>query len=309
MPRAPSYHASHVRRKAKDTFKIHQYPFRHDDEDDVQDFKAKATAEKPKPAVEPYDAVPAEKHLPPGARIADESGGGQKRKRDDGPGGAAPALKARKLYDVRGSGDPRVRPRNVSALPKIVAEMSELGFNQDDMQFGYANPRPFEELMDYVTEYHLRDGIDYQIFPFHIMRGSDYLWLCLGKRRTGKTTLWKNVIPKLAPMYPYAYLFAQTSFNNAFGQYAPKDAIFPGFSEGIIRKIVDAQQRKIDINLRLFERYSEQEDPQALEKIENPYVHLNFDDNVADPRLHSSEALKELAMYGRHFRTGVWINR
>lgn len=41
----------------------------------------------------------------------------------------------------------------------------------------------------------------------------------------------------------------------------------------------------------------------------NPYIHCVFDDCTADPHLHNSYTLNELAMYGRHYRCGSWINR
>lgn len=40
----------------------------------------------------------------------------------------------------------------------------------------------------------------------------------------------------------------------------------------------------------------------------NPYIHTVFDDCTADPHLHNSPTLNELAMYGRHYRNSPFIN-
>lgn len=130
----------------------------------------------------------------------------------------------------------------------------------------------------------------------------------MGKRRTGKTTLWKNIIPKIAPMYPFVYFFCGTVFNSAFKKYAPKDALIKGYSEALVNKILEAQEQKIEANLRLYERFSQYEDEELLKMIPNPYVHIMFDDTAADVRTHDSTALKEIAMYGRHYRASNWIS-
>jgi hypothetical protein len=83
---------------------------------------------------------------------------------------------------------------------------------------------------------------------------------------------------------------------------------FKGFREGVVQKVLEMQEEKIQTNLRLFDRFSEYEDPDALQNIPNPYIHCVFDDTVADPRCHSADCLNEIAMYGRHYRCCTWIN-
>lgn len=104
------------------------------------------------------------------------------------------------------------------------------------------------------------------------------------------------------------YIFAQTRFNNAFGDYVPEQAVFKGYNDGVINSILEMQESKIRTNQRLFERYSEHEDENALELIPNPFIHCLFDDTVADIQVHHSERLSELAYYGRHFKVSCWIN-
>lgn len=106
----------------------------------------------------------------------------------------------------------------------------------------------------------------------------------------------------------FVYVFAQTNFNGAFHAYVPKECIFKGYSEAVLMKILDEQERKIKINQRLFDRFSEFEDDSALENIPNPYVHVCFDDTVAEKQVHDSGVLNEIAYYGRHFRISTWLN-
>ena len=103
-------------------------------------------------------------------------------------------------------------------------------------------------------------------------------------------------------------MFAQTNFNGAFTDYVPSEVVFKGFNEGVISKIMEEQARKITINRRLFDKYSEFEDEEALYQIPNPYIHILFDDTVADRQVHDSDVLNELAYYGRHFRLSTWVN-
>lgn len=104
------------------------------------------------------------------------------------------------------------------------------------------------------------------------------------------------------------YVFCGTNFNSAFKDYVPEQVVFKGFREGVVQKVLEMQEEKIQTNLRLFDRFSEYEDPDALQNIPNPYIHCVFDDTVADPRCHSADCLNEIAMYGRHYRCCTWIN-
>lgn len=106
----------------------------------------------------------------------------------------------------------------------------------------------------------------------------------------------------------FVYFFCGTSFNSAFHAYAPKDAIIEGFSDALVDRILSAQRKKIAANLRLYEKFSEHEDEEALNKMVNPYVHVMFDDTASDPATYHSESLKVLAMNGRHYRSGTWIS-
>jgi hypothetical protein len=109
-------------------------------------------------------------------------------------------------------------------------------------------------------------------------------------------------------MYPFVYVFAGTKFNSAFKAYVPDKVVFKGFREGVVTEIMAKQEEKIELNLRLFDRFNEYEDPEALQMLPNPYIHCVFDDCVADKQCHQAEILDELAFYGRHYRCSTWIN-
>lgn len=264
-----------------------------DDDDDVQDFEP--------PAKVPETLLDRQAHMPDNAVMAE---------------GQFPTLeelskKGKLVDDDREPPEPvdMVRERRTKVGRVAIKHgLSDTAWSDKLQALEYYQPRPFEELMDEITQWYYMSGNDYKIFPFSVMRCIDYTWLVLGKRRTGKTTLWKTVIPKISSCYPFVYVFAGTNFNNAFADYVPEQAVFKGFREGVVTKIIEKQEEKIRTNLRLFEKFDEYEDESALEMIPNPYIHIVFDDCVADKRCHNAECLDEIAMYGRHYRCCSWIN-
>lgn len=215
------------------------------------------------------------------------------------------------LLDKKGTtGKPKLKSRWHYRPPDSMGydAMRSPAFDEKWAAIQMYEPLEFEKLMNELLQWYIQSGTDYQIFPFHVLVCCDYLWLAMGKRRTGKTTLWKTVIPQISPMYPFVYVFAGTKFNSAFKAYVPDKVVFKGFREGVVTEIMAKQEEKIELNLRLFDRFNEYEDPEALQMLPNPYIHCVFDDCVADKQCHSSEILDELAFYGRHYRCSTWIN-
>lgn len=154
----------------------HLYPTNHSDEDDVQGHKPEEA--KKKSEKKPYELVN-EAHMPKDAVVDEDGQAGQPADYD--PEKAlkqSPKSKRRREYEGT---DPRCpasqRKRQGTALAHE---------NDDE----WAEPKPFfEELIPDITQWVTLSGKDFEIFPFHVMKCSDYLWLCMGKRRTGKTTL------------------------------------------------------------------------------------------------------------------------
>jgi len=166
--------------------------------------------------------------------------------------------------------------------------------------------QPFHSLLDDLGQ--MEDKPEDHVFPMPKLKCQDYLWTCQGKRRTGKTTTWKNVFPRFAHMYPYVYFFAQTRFANQFHGWAPYEAIHKGFSEGVLWKLLEVQEMKIEKNQRLYDYWSQYEDESLLVNIPNPYIYMLWDDTIGGRLVHDSEILNDVAYFGRHYRTSGWIN-
>jgi hypothetical protein len=176
----------------------------------------------------------------------------------------------------------------------------------ESMQFFQESAQPFHKLLDELSE--MKDDPKDHVFPMKKYKAQDYLWTCQGKRRTGKTTTWKGVFPRFAPGYPYVYFFASTRFASQFSAYAPEQAIHKGFSEAVLWKLLSIQEQKIRTNLRLYDYWSQYEDPNMLANIPNPYIYMLWDDTIGGRLVHDSDALNDVAYFGRHFRTSGWIN-
>lgn len=52
----------------------------------------------------------------------------------------------------------------------------------------------------------------------------------------------------------FVYVFAGTRFNSAFSDYVPDKVVFKGFQEGVVTEIMNKQEEKVELNLRLFDR-------------------------------------------------------
>lgn len=213
-----------------------------------------------------------------------------KRKRDQ----SASSVKRKAGGDVE----------NAAKRPKL---QEGEGSKLDDNALQIMNSvKPFHTLLDELEKE--KDDPGDHVFPMKKLKCMDYLWTCQGKRRTGKTTTWKNVFPRFAHAYPYVYFFAQTRFAGQFEQYAPTQAIHKGFSEAVLWKLMSIQETKIKTNLRLYDYWSQYEDPEMLVNIPNPYVYFLWDDTIGGKLVHDSEVLNEIAYFGRHYRTSGWIN-
>lgn len=92
-----------------------------------------------------------------------------------------------------GMGDKKSRTTQIGRLSRE---------DEADLILAEYSPQPWENLLREVTQYVKGD----KFFPFDRQRCSDYLWVCYGKRRTGKSTLYKNTAPWTYMMYPYVYV-------------------------------------------------------------------------------------------------------
>lgn len=191
--------------------RIALYPVRKDgDEDDVQDLagdrldrEKRAKEHKEVKGEELAKALGGEVHMPSWARLEEHESGDQFGT-GSGDKEEAEALKihepwvakARKRkmgqgarsspYGAKKQASEMMRQRNMSAYvktpqnkwdgrtPKVNGKLAEMAWNGQD--FGFVQPRPFQELLDDITSWHKLHGKDYEIWPFHVQKCADYLW-------------------------------------------------------------------------------------------------------------------------------------
>lgn len=122
--------------------------------------------------------------------------------------------------------------------------------------------------------------------------------VAVGKRRTGKSWIFRNLLYLLKDQIPAGIVISQTDELNKFWrQYVPKKYIFAKYSPEILDAVF-ARQKKILNNPELT---TKQKDKQA------PFFVL-LDDVISDPAFQRNEPqIKELFVAGRHYRLLVLI--
>ena len=121
--------------------------------------------------------------------------------------------------------------------------------------------------------------------------------VAVGKRRTGKTWIFRNIMYLLKDKFEAGLVISQTDELNKFWQqYVPKKYIYNKYDPAIL-ECVFARQKKIlnDVN-----RTEEQKEKEA------PFFIL-LDDVISDQRLKYDEALMELFVAGRHYKLFILI--
>jgi len=190
-----------AKEQAADPTRLFPLPNPKDDEDDIQEFFV-----PPSPTREiPADIDKKEVHMPDDAVLADDQFDEDKGKKGERKRGQIDqeakqflddrmAMKGRTQGNGLASMLPEPDEKNRYGLksrgPKLRSTRSGNAWDEQLQELCYYQPRAFEELMEEITQWYILKGKDYQIFPFRVLRCTDYLWLCMGKRRTGKTTLY-----------------------------------------------------------------------------------------------------------------------
>lgn len=176
--------------------KVHKfaqlYPVRKDgDSDDISmldKFKAQEMLKHGKRDLKPHEIVKDEAHVPNDAHMEEdgqagvpsdyvdprEKGGGRGRGGGKGGGGKRRKVGGDKTGNKLNAD--KLRKRNVGSI-KYISSMADNAWNDDLNDFGMFDPKPFDELMEDITSWVTLSGSDYEIFPFHVMKCSDYLWL------------------------------------------------------------------------------------------------------------------------------------
>jgi len=178
-----------------------------EDEDDMQDFfvAPKPPREMPPKMLKkedhmPDDAVTTEHQFPEKEEWKSMFGVDPRQKNDpwQKPILMDPAPRQAAKAPYRGTKD----IPNAEMPNRLTSRLAEIQMAVEQYQ-----PLDFEKLMKELTQWYIQKGKDYEIFPFHVLVCCDYLWLAQGKRRTGKTTLWKTVVPQISCMYPVCVHF------------------------------------------------------------------------------------------------------
>jgi hypothetical protein len=121
--------------------------------------------------------------------------------------------------------------------------------------------------------------------------------VAVGKRRTGKSWCFRNIMYLMKDKIPAGIVISQTDpLNKFWQQYVPKKYIFPKYQPEILDAVFKRQKAILnDNNLTESEK-----DKKA------PFFVL-LDDVISDQRLKYDENLMELFVAGRHYRLFVLI--
>jgi hypothetical protein len=121
--------------------------------------------------------------------------------------------------------------------------------------------------------------------------------VAVGKRRTGKTYLFRNLMYLFKDQFMAGLVISQTDELNKFWRdYVPKKYIFNRYDPEILQAVFRRQKAILnDINKT-----------EAEKDKEAPFFIL-LDDVISDQRLRFDESLMELFVAGRHYRIFVLI--
>ena len=116
--------------------------------------------------------------------------------------------------------------------------------------------------------------------------------VAVGKRRTGKTWVFRNIMYLFKDKFQAGLVISQTDELNKFWQqYVPKKYIFNRYDPEILQAVFRRQKKILnDVNKT-----------DAEKDAEAPFFIL-LDDVISDSRLKYDEALMELFVAGRHYR-------
>jgi hypothetical protein len=121
--------------------------------------------------------------------------------------------------------------------------------------------------------------------------------VAVGKRRTGKTWVFRNIMYQFKDKFSAGLVISQTDELNKFWRdYVPKKYIFNRYDPEILQAVFRRQKKILnDVNKT-----------EAEKDKEAPFFIL-LDDVISDNRLKYDEALMELFVAGRHYRLFVLI--
>jgi hypothetical protein len=121
--------------------------------------------------------------------------------------------------------------------------------------------------------------------------------VAVGKRRTGKTWVFRNIMYLFKDRFRAGLVISQTDELNKFWrQYVPRKYIHNKYDPEILQAVFRRQKKILnDVNKT------------DAEKDEEAPFFILLDDVISDQRLKYDEALMELFVAGRHYRLFVLI--
>jgi hypothetical protein len=118
-----------------------------------------------------------------------------------------------------------------------------------------------------------------------------------GKRRTGKSWAFRNLMYLMKDKIPAGIVFSQTDELNKFWRsYIPASYIYPEYDPAVLDAVF-ARQKKILNNPALTEAEKDKKAP----------FFILLDDVISDQRLKYDRNIMELFVAGRHYRLFVLI--
>lgn len=189
------------------------------------------------------------------------------------------------------SSNPRVKPltdQGEGVTPRSV----EYGKEEGGKAYGKHAVMPVL-VSDLYAEVQLPD---LQMFDPSTMK-IDATIVAVGKRRTGKTWVFRNIMYLFKDKFQAGLIISQTDELNKFWrQYVPQKYIFNRYDPEILQAVFRRQKKILnDVNKT-----------DAEKDAEAPFFIL-LDDVISDQRLKYDEALMELFVAGRHYRLFVLI--
>lgn len=123
--------------------------------------------------------------------------------------------------------------------------------------------------------------------------GNDYVCLIVGKRRTGKTWIARNLLYKKRQVFNHGLVITKTKFNGFWQNYFPAAVVHGTFDPVILEEFM--------LLALEIEEYNRQ-NPQK--QINNRSV-IVLDDVIADKKVRYDDTLATLFYNGRHF--GIFL--
>ena len=121
--------------------------------------------------------------------------------------------------------------------------------------------------------------------------------VAVGKRRTGKTWVFRNIMYLMKDKFEAGLVISQTDELNKFWQqYIPKKYIYNKYNPAILQQVFQRQKKILNDPAKT----------DAEKDKEAPFFIL-LDDVISDQRLKYDESLIELFVAGRHYRLFVLI--